>query len=271
MNSLRPRSLTFLVLVLTLVPSAFGRGGTGLRTDPATGLSFLEDPHQGGHAGQLKLAGMYWGRRVDVYDRPSGGGLLRRRFKDFLIGNDIQSNGVDYELRRDPITQAESLTILHRPGSAQYLAALQALEAGLTPILDKDLNALPPFTMVARNAAIGLRFDDLLDAATITPENVRTLSGYPPSVPFEALVLPDASHGALVGRRFRTTRVILGLTVTKLQAQASSLPVNLIGLPGATTTSAPTLTPTFGGLLGSGEKATKHSGAAPEPGSQTVW
>jgi hypothetical protein len=248
----RPRgqtaSRTGLGLVgLALWLGACGSGGGGGQASGHAagtvlakpgGLSFVVDANHGGQGGELRLNGAFWGRLVEVVD--VGG---TRVFADFVIGEDIQSDGVTFELERNPVTEVETLRVLHANGTAAFEAAARRLDANVQYLLDKGLgpNTLPPFTRVARNAALVLRFDDLLDASSIAPENVKVLVGYPPTAPFELRMMPDPSHGDLAGGTFYSTRVILDLSVSKLEASIHGLAVNSIGLPGAITTQQPNL------------------------------
>lgn len=83
-----------------------------------------------------------------------------------------------------------------------------------------------------------MHLDDLVDEHTITPRTVRTLVGIPNVVPFTARVLFDQNHGSWVqepsgARAFHTTRVVVDLTVERLEALEAdpALPANPIGLP----------------------------------------
>jgi hypothetical protein len=98
--------------------------------------------------------------------------------------------------------------------------------------------------MMPRNAALGIVLDDLLNdggnpgdpgyPGSVTASNVRVVTGYPPLVPFGVRVLPDPNHGALVGNQFHSTRVIVDMSVSTVEALGSGVPVNAIGLPEAT-------------------------------------
>jgi len=213
----------------TAAPSLFG---VGVPTDPATGLNFVPDPHQGGGAPALKIVRVAWGRLVDVYDQGAGG-VRRLRYARFLIGPAIQSNGVDYLLEKSPITQQETLTILHPLNSPGFEQALANAESSTLTVMDMGLGGLPPWAMVARNGALSIRLNDLLDPATVDQDTVKLLTGYPPAMPFELIVRPDPSHGAVRGGTFWSTRVLLDLTVSPFEAQQNGLQVNLLGLPPA--------------------------------------
>jgi hypothetical protein len=242
-------------MYLLAVSSCGGSDGPGqgsglpvgsLQTNPGTGKLFKVEANEGGDANAMKVVSVLWGRLVDVYDLdPSTGQpLAEARFTDFLIGDDIQSDGVDFELERNAFTGKDELTILHVFGTAGYKAAFDQLEQGLQPFLVKGLTStLPPYTQVARNGAIAVVFDDLLkdggdpgDAGwpgTVKSSNVKLQVGSPPTTNFEYRAIPDPNHGDLIDGQFHSTRVILDLAVTALESQSSGAPVNTLGLPGS--------------------------------------
>jgi hypothetical protein len=217
-------------------------------TNPATGLSYVIEPHSGGQATTLRLTGVFWGRLVDIQD--AAGTLL---FRDFVIGEDIKSDGVDYLLDSNPVTAIETLTILHANGTPEFEAAFRRLESNVTNVIDKSLaaNETPPYTMVARNSALVLRFNDLLAdggnpgsagyPGTVNPNTIQVFVGSPPTVPYELRILPDPNHGDIVDGEYHATRAILDLTVSRFEAQQTGLQVNSLGLPGAVTKSQPNL------------------------------
>lgn len=195
-----------------------------------------EDPSDGA-ASNLQLLETFWGRLVEVYDIDG----LSPVFPRFVIDDQILGDGLNYELERDPLTDVERLRILHQQDTTAFYDAVVGLEANLQVMLKKSIapSELPPFTAVARNAALVLKFNDLLDPATITPDTLRVVTGYPPSQPFEARVLPDSSHGNLSNGAFYSTRVVLDFTVSELDAVGTSLSLNALGLPTALSTTQP--------------------------------
>jgi len=220
----------------------------GLGVDPATGMPFVFEPfgHQGGQAANLGIANVVWGRLVDVLDRvvddngtpgdPTDDVVTESvQFEDFLIGQDITSDGQTFELRRDPITGRESVVVLHPAGSAAFADALERLEANLQPLLVKGLgsNVAPPFSGVPRNASLAVVFDDLIDPASVDPTTVVLRVGNPPTSFFESRILPDPNHGAVVGGAFAPSRVLIDPTISELDAQGGLLKVNSLGLPAA--------------------------------------
>jgi hypothetical protein len=222
-----------------------------IATNPDTGMKFIVDSNQGGNASGVKIRDVLWGRLVDVYDRDPATGVPALQFIDFLIDPEIQSDGSDFLLETQPVTAKQNLTILHAFGTAEWDQAFARLEQGLQPFITKGFQTqtLPPYTELPRNAAMVVIFDDLLEdggnpgdpgyPATVTSSNVQVRVGYPPIGPFELRVLPDRNHGDLAGGKFHTTRVLLDMTVSKLEAVSTSLPVNQVGLPEAVTTGQP--------------------------------
>lgn len=269
-------------------PSSNHAAGTVL-VNPDTGDSFVVDANRGGQAGQIKLVGAYWGRLVDVRDVNGA-----QQFKDLVIGDNIASDGVHYDLELNEITDVETLTILHPAGSAEYAAAYAELERNLQPVMKLGENVPPTATLTAipRNATLVLAFDDLLEHSEITPQNVRVLTGYPPVVPYEARVIADPSHGDLHDAdgdgqvEFHTTRVLVDMTVSEFEAQQASPPpaVNALGLPQALVLDQPNLlvriptraVPSIGqlsvlsNLAGSGMNAAANAPNGPSSATQDV-
>ncbi len=217
-------------------------GGGGVTPPPPnSSLYFVSDPNAGGDATSLLIEEAMWGRLVDVYDRffdpLQGKNVSRLILQGFLIGDDIDNatNPLEFELNANAATGQESLVIFSKVGTAEFGAALSQVVQNLAPLLLNGLGAAPPFTAIPRNAALVLRFNDLLDAATIRPDTLVVETGNPPSLPFELRVLPDLSHGGLKNGQFHTTRVILDFTVSTFESQQAggSLPVNALGLPPA--------------------------------------
>jgi hypothetical protein len=243
--------------VAALIASACAGGGGSsgstlpvgsLQTNPATGLRFVVDANQGGQANSMKVVAVYWGRLVDVLD--SNGELM---LSDFLIGDDVVDDGFNFDLERNPVTEKETLTILRTKDHPQFPALVAQAESNVQSVLKKSLDPgeLPPFTAVPRNSAIAIVFDDLIDdggdpgdpsyPGAVNDATVRLTTGYPPSTPYEARILPDPNHGDLVSGRFHSTRVLLDLTVSELEslASAGTLNVNSLGLPEPLTTASP--------------------------------
>ncbi|MBK7878066.1 MAG: Ig-like domain-containing protein [Planctomycetes bacterium] len=232
----------------TLVSSGTA-GGVILHPEPGLGSrTLVVDANLSGRANPLRIQTLAWGRIAKIRDA-----LGELQQTDMVIGEDIRTDNVDYQLDVNPITEETTVTILH-PFTASaivggietspYQRAFRRLDQNLTPIQDKSLetNELPPYTLVPRNSAIVLRFNDLLDVSTINNSTIKLLTGTPPTAPFEARILPDINHGAVLDRdgngqgEFYTTRVIIDTTVSTFEAHNSgtTLAVNSLGLPAST-------------------------------------
>ncbi len=222
-----------------------GPGPVGMLLEKPGGGYFVSDPNLGGNARELHLVEVVWGRLVDIHDvdelgRTNPVPVLR----DMVVDENILTDGVDYELTTNPITRRTRLVIL-RPrtasdtGTGTFESLLHRATSTLAPILPKndDGTASEPFSLVARNAALLVRFDDLLEDGTEAradlPEMVRLGAGYPPRTPFPARLLFDTNHGGLSGGEFHSTRVIVDLTVSEEEAAElpPGVPVNTLGLP----------------------------------------
>ncbi|MBL8802969.1 MAG: Ig-like domain-containing protein [Planctomycetes bacterium] len=215
------------------------------QSNPAAPTYFVAEDPSDGEAARLQLLEVYWGRLVQVYDRDG----VTPIFPEFVIDDRLTSDGDDYLLERNPLTDVETLRILHPFRDAngdvtpQFRAALAGLEADLQVVLKKNaiVNEIPPFTAVPRNGALLLKFNDLLASSTIDAETVKLLAGYPPTQPFEARIFADPSHGNIAGGQFHSTRVIVDFAVSELDALATGLPLNPLGLPAAQTTAQPNI------------------------------
>jgi hypothetical protein len=202
-----------------------------------TGLKFIVDANLGGATPNLRLLRTEWGRLVDVFDYDPLTQESTRLFSDFLVGPDIQTDGLNYVLERLPATGRELLTITHPFGSPEFQSAFDALDDSMQFFLVKGLspNELPPFTAVPRNAAVRLVFNDLLDPTTVNSASVGLQVGYPPVTLQGARLFVDPNYGDLNGSAYRSTRVIVDLTVSQDEAAALGLTVNSLGLPEALT------------------------------------
>ncbi len=210
-----------------------------------TGTYFVVDAHRGGAASSLGLSEMAWGRLVDVYDRDPATGVETLRFREMVVGRDLASDGATFELRDDPVTGVQELVVLHAFGSPGWDAAFPRLELGLQPVQDPGAGGL--LTMVARNAALLVRFDDLLARDSVGAETLRIRTGLPAALPFEARVFPDRNHGDTLDRdgdgvaEHHPTRVVVDLSVSEFELALSQDPlsVNVVGLPEATAGNQP--------------------------------
>ncbi|MBK7644037.1 MAG: hypothetical protein IPJ19_13465 [Planctomycetes bacterium] len=211
--------------------------------DPGIGSkTFVVDANHGGQANSVRLVASMWGRLVNVRD--SSGEVQNT---GVVIGEDIRTDNIDFVLDQNGITEETTVTILHLADTQAYKDAFARLDQNLTPVVDKDLNpnTLPPFTLLPRNSALVLKFDDLIDTSTIRRETIRLVTGYPALTPFDYHALQDVNHGDLFDEdgdgvlEFHTTRVILDMTVSTIESGQSDppLPINNLGLPASINTS----------------------------------
>lgn len=297
-RSLNSRLRRSLLLGATLLLAACGGGGGGGGGGgaPGSGVSdgfeyppgfdispggFIIDPNQGGTSNDFKLVEMFWGRLVDVYDYDAASTVSTLQHRSFVIGEEVFSDGVDYELTINGVTEVTTLKILHKAGTPAYQSAFERIDDNVGPIAPNGYSSSgQPFSYVPRNCVLVMRFNDFVDHTTISSSTIQVRSGLPPIQPFEARLLPDPNHGGLVsaggGKEFRTTRVIVDSTVSELEAENSpvSIPVNALGFPPSITTSAPNIaviiptqlsfsTGQFTLLKGGSDEALKPSSSAP--------
>lgn len=249
----RPAPLCVAVLGATLL-SACNIGGGGETSEPqAPPGSFAEKPDGSGSyisepayapdASRLGLAGLYWGRLVDLHDLEADGSTaVEPRFTDLVVRQELGTNGADYRLEVDALTQEERLVVLRDAEDPAQRADFEALvlEAATDlPLVDpKDDGPLgvPPFSIVPCNAAFVLVFDDLLEdrlaASVALDQLVQVRTGYTPVEPFSARVFFGRSFGGVAEDSFRPTRIVIDTTVSELEAQESGLALpNAFGLP----------------------------------------
>lgn len=228
----------------SFVPSTQFAYPSSIQGSPA---GFFVDVNKGGAASEVQLIELSWGRLVDVFDRNATTGVETLRFRNYVIGEEVQTDGIDYRLDTNAVTQAQSLVILHAFGTTAFSSAFNAADANLGPVNPQsDLpGTLPPFSFVPRNAALVLRFNDLIDPNSISNSTIRVLTGNPPSQPFEPRVIADPNFGGIVNSggqaQFRPTRLIVDTTVSELDATSANPPlsINMLGLPAAVTTFLP--------------------------------
>ena len=248
-------SLLFLILGgAVLGGCSGGAGGGGVdnaippgseQDKPGGGGTFFVDPHEGGGASRLRIADMFWGRLVDVHDVDAAGkASVAPIFRDFVVNENIQSDSTNYELITNPITQKTRLVIL-RPkgapdaGGGTFGDLLEAATVSMSPVDPKndDGSDVPPYSFVARNMVLVIRFDDVLDDSMqeeiSLPETVKVFTGYPPILPFTPRLVFDPNHGGIVGGAFHSTRILVDMTISDAEGGSMfvSAPTNPLGLP----------------------------------------
>jgi hypothetical protein len=208
------------------------------------GSYFLPTSHQGGSSNDLSITGLQWGRLVDVFESTGDPqNPIALVFEDLLIDHSITESTLEYDFLANPVSGKEFVVVGYPRDSGEFLGVVTEL-GDTQPVPPKGVgpNVLPPFTAVSRNAAIAIHFNDLIDADTVTAQNVLVMAGDPPNptAPFEARIVPSTTHGALVGGTFHSTRVIVDFTISTLDAlDDPDLEVNALGLPPAQHINAP--------------------------------
>ncbi len=221
--------------------------GTVIDHPDATTLTskrFIVDANKGGTASELHIAGVFWGRLVDIYDEDETGERELQQ-KEFVIGSNIVSNGHDLVLETDPLTGVDKLVIRHAIGTDAYRDVFLGLDGDLFPVNDAPIDAVGVFTMLPRNAVLVLIFDDLLEPGLINPQTIQVFTGNPPVVPYSPRVIADRNHGDLAKDTgdavptFYSTRVIVDMTVSEYESFSSNPPlgINGSGLPPSTSPS----------------------------------
>ncbi len=246
---MNPRSPRVLFLGLLAALSAACNSGSGssgggtvvggeLLQRPDTGALFLSETHQRGSAGRLSLIELNWGRLVDVYALDgSGQREAAPRLRDFAVRETLTSDGVNYTTDTDPFTGRTTLLVHRRVDEAGFAALLRQASTDLPIVQPKsdDGSSPAPFSYLARNATLVLRFDDLLkdgpEERLALASMIRLRVGYPPVVPFEARFFFDPNHGGLSGGSFHSTRVLVDLTLSPDEGDGPGAFDNPIGLP----------------------------------------
>jgi hypothetical protein len=205
---------------------------------------FFVDEHQEGQARALRLVASAWARLVDVHDVDAAGTpSVEPLMRDVPVRPDLASDARDFALESGSLGRTR-LVVLHPRDTAAFEAALRdaAQDLPVLPPRGDSGTSAGPFPFVARNAALVLRLDDLLDASDAARdgliESVRVLVGHGTRTPFRARVFFDASHGALRAGVFHPTRVVVDPTISADEQDGGDpLALNPVGLPASLTTS----------------------------------
>lgn len=203
-----------------------------------TGSSFyFGDPNSGGLASGFRITQVSYGRLVELFGRDSDGARVPMG-SDFVIGQRVSTDATDYTLQTNPVTGQEIL-IVERDvttdaGRAQFIELTRSAGNQLDLIQVQDLDSTGVFSLLPRNAALVVTFNDLLNPATIDSRTVQLRTGLPPAVPFEPRVFASAFYGGrLTNGDFYPTRVVLDLTTSEIEAFSVDppLPINGVGAP----------------------------------------
>ncbi len=210
------------------------------------GALYLVDPHQGGLGDSVRIVDLFWGRLVDVYAQAPGVVEPSLVYPDLVIGDDVRSEVGKWTLSSNPITGRELLVILREntgDPADDFDLLVQEAQANLGPVLPKGLalNEAPPFSFIARNSALVIQFDDLIDADSLSlNDSVRLSVGNPPITPFDVRLFPDPSHGGIspVDGQFHSSRLILDMAISSSELLLLEQPLQSsgAGLPPAVDT-----------------------------------
>ncbi len=217
MNALRRSSFLLRLAALSFLVALPGCLGSGGGSADAIG--------PGSGKASLFLEDAVWGRLVDVLD--VSGNLVER---DVLVRESVQSDGQDYELRLNPITGRETLTILHPSGSADFDAALESATTGLASLQAKGFDSPPPFTKVARNGAVQLVFSEYVDPDTVDRQTIQVLIAGANET-FTSLEVRYVVKRGVGADGAPKGIVIVDPTVTALDSEELGIPANGIGFP----------------------------------------
>ena len=234
-------------------------GGSSFEFPAGSGNFLLSDEHQGGNAQELRLTRFAWGRLVQVAGLgPQVGDqeTLIPMFDDFVIAPSIGSDVVNYRLDTNPVTAQQTLVILRRvddpeaPAFDEFFSLLFEAENNLLPINEMSPDQAGVFSLVARNAAVVIQFDDLIDPSTVAEDTLNVLTGVPSILPLAGRLVPDPNHGGLAdfdgdaGPEFYPTRVIIDPTLTEIEALSLDevQPPNGTGFPASADSSLANVT-----------------------------
>jgi len=178
----------------------------------------------------LFLENVEWGRLVDIADQT---GVIIET--NVLVNSLLEEDGINYLFSSNPVTQKQTLTILQASGSTAYQTLLNSARNNLQSVVAKGLGEAPPYTMVARNAAIRLRFSEQVKPSTVDFTTIQVFTGSPPIFSFTGryLVQNDPSTGK--------GYVIFDPTVSTFEAANEGLPPNSSGFAASVDTLNPNL------------------------------
>jgi hypothetical protein len=232
---------------LNVQPSVQCPTGTIQVLPGSTTERFVVAPNAGGLSQSLQITAVHWGRLVDIYAPLTVGSEPVLIFRDMLVDPNAASN-TSYTLEAEFFTGIDRLTVqvpFDAGASGQPSPAFQqiigTLQSNLQVMLPKSLDPseLPPFSAVPRNAAVSFTFNDLLNPSTVSEANVKTRVGYPPVFPQRSRVFVAPGYGATLNGTYYGVRVIVDFSISEHEALASSAPVNMLGLPDATSAVIP--------------------------------
>ncbi|MBL8899481.1 MAG: Ig-like domain-containing protein [Planctomycetes bacterium] len=181
----------------------------------------------GSSGGRLTIRNISWGRLVNVVD--VNGAEVR---PDYVIGEDIISDGQSYELTFNPVTEIATLRILRTQQDPAWQLLFDRLTAGLGTVLSKGYDAIPPFSLVPRNAALRFKFSGDVDESTLDNTTLQVFAGVPPTTPLNVRYIVDPID---------PTVVVVDPTITLIDQATTGTPVNATGFPSSVDPSTPNI------------------------------
>ncbi len=212
--------------------------------------NFFVDSNFGGIATEVRIERQYYGRLVTIESCTPEGGLIEVVQTDFVIDpREADTWSEPFTLVTNPVDGSQTLCIaedvtdttvdpvLGSSPRERFLAALIEAAGGVRPVTDLGFVGQGNYTMVPRNAAFVIQFDDLIDPSTINAESIRVVQGNPAIIPFSARVFADPNYGGLAnfdgqpGSEFYPTRIIIDPSISATESLATGLSANLTGFP----------------------------------------
>ncbi len=208
------------------------------------GEAYVVDPHQGGQGSAVFVEELYWGRLVDIWDENPVTDESNLVYPDFVIGDSVLTEFGKWRLEVNPLNNRTRLIIQRANTEAsddEFDLLVDEAEENVGPILAKGIapSEQPPFSFVARNAVLVVRFSDLVNPDTVSLNNsFQVLVGTPPEEAYEARLLFDPNHGGVATGtgEFVSTRLIVDFTIDieELATLEEPLELNGLGLPATT-------------------------------------
>ncbi|MBI3819138.1 MAG: hypothetical protein HY286_10640 [Planctomycetes bacterium] len=211
------RKVAFATAVIVSLAMITLSGDVGAQAGPKAGQPKDNTPKPG-----IFLKGaMRWGRIVDIWvldDFGSPTPIFNKKgfqdpfYMDMVVGESVGVSktltttvdpAVYYQLYTDPVSGANLLilgTQYSKSKTSPFQRALAEAESTLGTIAIGNATALPPFSVVPRDAAIVLNFDRAVNPKSIGPDSIRfyvgnaTSQGQLPPAPFEGRYLWKAER-----------------------------------------------------------------------------
>lgn len=211
----------------------------------AGAFAIQHEPAQGGQARTLALLDVRWGRRVDLWAFDPASGDERPWLAGIVVAPELAPVAGEIERGVSLASGRERLLVRHAVGSAAAANVLRELERGLVAL---DAGHVPA------DAALSLRFDDLIDPARLGAGIAVSIDG---ASVVPARLEPDTAHGVVLDGVHHSARVTLELAASHAEAGAAlELHLGALANPaGRVLAGVPALASALGGdseLLGVG-------------------